>query len=58
MAKSGGFVLTELCGFIPVNERRRRHPNGRIKPCGCKNILCQLERKCSNVDILRWCNAG
>ena len=22
-AKSGGFVLTELCGFIPVNERSR-----------------------------------
>ena len=21
--KSGGFVLTELCGFIPVNERSR-----------------------------------
>ena len=22
-AKSGGFVLTELCGFIPVNKRSR-----------------------------------
>ena len=22
-AKSGGLVLTELCGFIPVNERSR-----------------------------------